>query len=131
MNTRSKLLLAMLVPGMALLSACTPDTDTEADVMAPDAVSEADTMAPPPVTDATEPVPGDMTPADGMDAPPPMEKSFAELDANMDGGVTQDELAPTDMLYEHFPVADADGDGTLTEAEITQHRSDMAAPEAQ
>lgn len=126
MNIKSKLLIAVLVPGMAMLSACTPETDTDADLTAPDAMSDAtsdpDTMTPPPpITDSMQPAPGDATPVDGM------EKSFAELDTNMDGGVTQDELAPTDMLSEHFSVADADGDGKLTEAEITQHRADMAA----
>ena len=56
--------------------------------------------------------------------------SFAEMDKNSDGGVTQDEMSDADMLHQHFSVADADGDNKLSEAEIMKHRADMAAAPA-
>lgn len=55
------------------------------------------------------------------------DKTFADMDKNKDGGVTKDELAATDMLYQHFDKADANGDGKLSEDEIAKHRAEMAA----
>jgi Ca2+-binding EF-hand superfamily protein len=49
------------------------------------------------------------------------------MDKNQDGGITPDELSSTEMLYEHFSVADADGNGQLSADEIVKHRADMAA----
>ena len=54
-------------------------------------------------------------------------KSFSELDANGDGALTIDELPATEMLNQHFVIADNDGDGRLTPTEVDTHRSQMAA----
>lgn len=125
MNTKSTLLVALLIPGMALLAACnrntTPATDTAAS--APAAMSEpapADTM------------PAATMPADNMGAMAGAgdNMSFAEMDKNKDGGISHDELATTDMLDQHFSVADTDGNGMLSDAEVIKHRTDMAAAPA-
>lgn len=123
MNTKSTVLLALLLPGMAMLAACNPDTATEADNAA---ITAPGDMAEAPATDA-------MPPADPMTPPPVMsgdEMSFADMDKNQDGGITQDELTAADMLHQHFSVADANADGMLSEEEVAQHRADMAASPA-
>ncbi len=53
--------------------------------------------------------------------------SFADMDKNHDGSLTQDELSSSSMLYMHFSTADADHDGKLSDAEVSKHRADMAA----
>lgn len=115
MDTKTALLFALLLPGLTALAACdrADDATLPAAATAPD-MPPADTMP-------------DTMPTD----PPPMtgdDTTFVEMDRNQDGGITRDELATTDMLYQHFSVADADGDGSLSETEVTQHRADMAAP---
>ncbi|MFS8137581.1 MAG: EF-hand domain-containing protein [Thermomonas sp.] len=85
-------------------------------------------------------MPATETPADGMHNDGNMsshdmaamgsEMSFADMDKNHDGSVTADELMDTDMLHQHFAVADSNGDGKLSEAEIMKHRADMAAAPA-
>lgn len=83
----------------------------------------ADTAAAEPM--ASEPAPMPAEPADdGMAAG--TEMSFAEMDKNGDGALALDELPETEMLHQHFSVADADGNGTLSETEVAQHRADMA-----
>ena len=84
---------------------------------------------------ATEPAPVEPAPAPPMPepaAPPaaPVDSgmTFAVMDKNGDGGLTQDELAATEMLHQHFSVADTDGDGKLTSAEVDAHRAAMDAP---
>ncbi|MFD0738877.1 hypothetical protein ACFQZQ_06240 [Lysobacter koreensis] len=124
MNRKSHTLLALLLPGLALLAAC--DRAPSAD----------DAATPPPVaTSAPAPAPADPMPPAPMPmpaaSPPAAELMFAEMDKNKDGGIAKDELAATDMLFEHFSVADGDGDGKLTEAEVSKHRADMAAAPAQ
>jgi len=82
---------------------------------------------------AAEPAPAPAEPAPAPAATPPATddgKAFADLDKNGDGGVTTDELVATDMLHQHFTVADSDGDGKLTQAEVDKHRADMAAKPA-
>ena len=91
-----------------------------------------------PVTEpavATEPAPADPAPAPPMPEPAatPAEAAdsgmtFAVMDKNGDGGLTQDELAATEMLHQHFSVADTDADGKLTSAEVEAHRAAMDSP---
>jgi hypothetical protein len=125
MNTKTTVLFALLLPGLVSLAACGDRNDTAMDDAA---TPPADTMA----TDTTPPpmstMPADTMPADGM-AMTGDDMTFAQMDANGDGSVSMDELSPTDMLHQHFSVADADGNGMLSEAEITQHRADMAGDE--
>ena len=52
---------------------------------------------------------------------------FDAMDKNADGGIVLDELAPTEMLHQHFIQADTDQDGKLSPAEVDKHRADMAA----
>lgn len=52
--------------------------------------------------------------------------SFTDLDKNMDSGITRDELATSEMLYQHFNEADTSRDGKLSVAELERHRMDMA-----
>jgi Ca2+-binding EF-hand superfamily protein len=46
------------------------------------------------------------------------QERFAKLDKNGDGALTKDEVG--DRRWEHFSVADADKNGSVTEAEIRQ-----------
>lgn len=117
MLNKHTLLLAVLIPGLAGLTACSRN--------------DADDVAAP-ATTTTAPAGADAMPAQPMPANPnpPMgttELSFAEMDKNSDGGVTHDEMSDADMLHQHFSVADSNGDNTLSEAEIMKHRADMAA----
>ena len=119
MLNKHTLLLAVLVPGLAGLAACSRnDADDVAAPVTATAPAAADTMP-------AQPMPADPNPSMGTS-----ELSFAEMDKNSDGGVTQDEMSNTDMLHQHFSVADADGDNKLSEAEIMKHRADMAAAPA-
>lgn len=79
---------------------------------------------------AAEPAPAPMTPADTAPVAPAMMDSgmsFADMDKNSDGGITHDEVSDTEMLGQHFTMADTDGDGKLSQAEVDKHRADMAA----
>lgn len=121
MKIKTTVLFALLMPGVAMLAACNPTPDADDAAMAP----SADATNDPPAVDTM--------PADPMPPMPDMtgdERTFAQMDANQDGGITQDELSPGDMLHEHFSVADANGDGMLSEDEVAQHRADMAAAPA-
>ena len=118
MNFKSTALFALLVPGLAMLAACnrTPEADDATTTPAAGAMSE--------------PPPADTMPADSMGTMSGMagdEMSFAAMDKNQDGGVSMDELTAADMLHQHFLVADTDADGKLSDAEVTQHRAEMAA----
>ena len=126
MINKHAVLLAMLIPGLAVLAGC---NDHDAD----DAATPAAATAP------AEPMPVAPAPADSMPAGDMAghdmaamggEMSFADLDKNHDGGITPDEMMDTEMLHQHFSVADADGDGKLSEAEVIKHRADMAAAPA-
>ena len=96
-----------------------------------------DAGAPPPAADTTTPaepapMPAEPAPMPAEPAPAPATAtdsgmSFADMDKNKDGGIALDELADTEMLYQHFSVADTDGDGKLSQAEVDKHRADMAA----
>jgi len=118
MNFKSTALIALLVPSLAMLAACnrTPEAD--------------DATTTPAVGTMSEPPPADTMPADSMGTMSGMageEMSFAAMDKNQDGGVSMDELTAADMLHQHFSVADTDADGKLSDAEVTQHRAEMAA----
>lgn len=86
----------------------------------------------PAVAPAPEPMEPTPTPPVSETATVPVDSglTFDEMDENADGGITRDELADTEMLHRHFSVADSDGDGTLSSAEVDAHREAMAAPPA-
>jgi Ca2+-binding EF-hand superfamily protein len=52
--------------------------------------------------------------------------SFTDMDRDMDGAVTRDELADTEALDRNFNEADSSGDGRLSYAEVERYRNDMA-----
>lgn len=111
----------LLVPAIATalsLAACAPAPTPEVDTAASPMTE--------PAPAATEPMPSAATPAPPMDSG----MSFAEMDKDGDGNVLREELAESEMLYQHFSVADSDGNGQLSEAEVEQHRADMAASPA-
>lgn len=119
MLNKHALLLAVLIPGLAGLAACSRnDADDVAAPVTTTAPAVADSMP-------TQPMPADPNPSMSSN-----EMSFAQMDKNGDGGVTHDEMSDADMLHQHFSVADADGDNKLSEAEIMKHRADMAAAPA-
>jgi hypothetical protein len=136
MSRKHILLLAVLVPSLALV-ACkrtatdettppsaattTPPADTTTPPEATTPPADTGTM-PPPEASATPPAPGTTT-----EATPATETPFADLDKNHDGSLTKDELPADEMLSKHFSVADTNGDGKLSEAEAAKHRADMAA----
>ncbi|MEO5630229.1 MAG: hypothetical protein ABIQ62_10755 [Thermomonas sp.] len=136
MINKHTIMLAMLLPGLAVLGGCNDrDGDDAANPAATSAEADAMTTAPMPA----EPMPAETMPADPMPADNMAghdmaamgnEMSFADMDKNHDGGVTHDEMMDTEMLHQHFSVADADGDGKLSEAEVIKHRADMAAAPA-
>lgn len=131
MINKNLLLLAVLIPGLAVLAGC-KDHDGD-DTVAPVATTTpAEPMPAEPMPAAD--MPADTMPADSMSghdmAAMGNEMSFADMDKNHDGGVTHDELMDTDMLHQHFSVADTNSDGKLSEAEIMKHRADMAAAPA-
>lgn len=112
-------LLPGLVLSACLLGACDRDRPaTVADapgVAAESVVNRSDEPVPAPPPRAREPVA----------VKPDSGQSFTDLDKNMDSGISRDELAPTEMLYQHFMEADTSGDGTLSYAEMERHRADM------
>ena len=135
MKLNAVALLALLAPAVTLLPACnrTPPAD---DTAAPPAATTAPAATAPAADPyATSPAPAadanlPATTAAGNDTSAGM--TFEQMDKNQDGGITPDELSSTEMLYEHFSVADADGNGQLSADEIVKHRADMAAaPQAQ
>lgn len=137
MLTKKTLLLAALVPALALVACKRKDTDDNAPAAAATAtppaaatVAPADTGAMPPASTAAAPAAAStssMPAGMAMGSAPAAETPFADLDKNHDGSLTKDELPADDMLAQHFSVADANGDGKLSEAEATKHRADMAA----
>jgi len=52
-------------------------------------------------------------------------RPFAELDKNLDGQLTKDELPASTMHSRHFAKIDADGNGRLSNAEVDKHLADM------
>lgn len=125
------ILLALLAPALAVLAACDRTAPVD-DMAAPPAATT------PPAATAPAAEPYATTPAPATDANLPAATvadndtsaglTFEQMDKNQDGGITPDELSSTEMLYEHFATADADGDGQLSADEIVTHRANMAAP---
>lgn len=116
MKTSRLLPLALAMAGALALSACDRDRDNGYGAEAEPAEVPGlptDPMPPAPVTPepAAPPVDSGMT--------------FAEMDRNGDGGITRDELDAGEMLQQHFDVADSDGDGVLSQAEVDAHRAEM------
>ena len=121
MKPNNPLLLSLALSSAIFVTACNPDrdetpaADVAADQPAP-AVEPA--PAPPPMQEPAAPAPATAAAVDsGM--------PFTVMDKNADGGITQDELASTEMLHQHFTQADTDGDGKLSEAEVDKHRAEM------
>lgn len=111
-RTRVSLLALALVTALAACAG-TPESDSGMDTAG--ATPEA-TSGPEATADATR------TPATPTDAG----QTFADLDSNKDGRLTQDELAANEMLREHFSAADKDGDGALSPSEVEAHRTEMS-----
>jgi hypothetical protein len=128
MKLKHSAMLVLLVPAMAMVSACNRDNDADDMAAPPAATTPADDTAAPAVDDTTASAADTAAPAPATDASAGM--TFEDMDKNGDGGVSPDELAPSDMLYGHFAAADADGNGMLSADEIIKHRADMAAPAA-
>ena len=120
MKTTTMLPLALALSVALFATACNRDADVTP-ASEPAMATEPAPAYPAPAAPMPEPA---ATPA----APVDSGMTFAAMDKNGDGGVIVDELAPTEMLHQHFSVADADGDGKLTSAEIDAHRAAMDAP---
>lgn len=114
---RTRLLpLAIAMAGTLALAACDRDRDDAYGAEAePAEVPGLPAETPPPAPTMPEP------------AAPPVDSgmTFAEMDRNADGGITRDELDAGEMLNQHFDVADTDGDGVLSQAEVDAHRAEM------
>ncbi|MDQ3161108.1 MAG: hypothetical protein M3Q51_08850 [Pseudomonadota bacterium] len=120
MNTVNGLLPGLVI-SLLLLSACERDRpDTAAS--AAEVTDEFDHEP----LETTVPV-AEAPPTAGAPAPvkPDSGQSFTDLDKNMDSGISRSELAPNEMLLQHFNQADTSGDGSLSYAEIERHRTDM------
>ena len=53
---------------------------------------------------------------------------FDDMDVNKDDGLSQDELPDTHPLRQGFTVADSDGNGMLSRAEVDSYRNKMPPP---
>jgi hypothetical protein len=96
---------------LALERAAACDRDRDPDYGADTAPADVPGLPAEPITPApTMPEP----------APPPIDSgmTFVEMDRNSDGGITREELDAGEMLYQHFDVADTNGDGVLSQAEV-------------
>lgn len=129
MINKHALLLAVLIPGIAGLAGCN-DRDAD-DAVVPATTTPAAVDAAPAAPMAADATPADAMPADSMAGHDMSamgnERMFADMDKNKDGSVTPDEMMDSEMLHQHFSVADSDGNGMLSEAEVIKHRADMAA----
>jgi hypothetical protein len=120
MKTNNLLILAVALSTTMLLGACNRGDQTP-----PPAADTTTPAEPAPMPAEPAPMPAEPAPAPATATDSGM--SFADMDANKDGGITLDELADTEMLHQHFTQADTNGDGKLSEAEVDKHRADMAA----
>ena len=123
MKPNNLLMLALAISSAFLVTACNRDRDA-----APAADTTAAEQAPPAAepAPAPSPMPEPAAPVAAVDSGMP----FDAMDKNADGGIAPDELAPTEMLHQHFAQADTDKDGKLSPAEVEKHRADMAAAPA-
>lgn len=122
MKPNNLLMLAFALSTALVAAGC--DRDRDETPAATTAAPAATAPAPAPVAAPPAATPAPATPVDsGL--------SFADMDKNHDGSITKDELADTEMLYQHFAEADTNGDGKLSQAEVDKHRADMAAAPAQ
>lgn len=118
-KTRRTLAMTLMLPTLAVLAACDGDLSDGPEV--PAGYSE-----PAPVEAQPEPGPEPSTPvADERVDPVADLVAFADLDGNGDGGISQAELMPEQMLYKHFGAADSNADGMLSETEVAAHRAAM------
>jgi hypothetical protein len=138
MKAQNHLLLAMALSSALLATACNRGNDNDADDAAATAASAtatapadtmpaSSTMAMPASSTMAMPAPGTVAPAASTTTPVDSGLTFAAMDKNGDGGIAKDELADTEMLYQHFSAADTNGDGKLSSAEVDTHRAEMAA----
>lgn len=144
MSFHNKLILPLAIAVVLATAACNreaADADMPADTAATDTAATDPASAPAdamPPTDSTATPPTDAgtpptTPpeTDGAAVAAPSTATVAAMDKNADGGLSMDELPEGDMLREHFATADADSNGTLSQAEIDEHNSDMTSQPAQ
>lgn len=115
---KSLTMLSLALPVALFATACNHTADD---------MSAAEPAAGPAAAPAT-PEPAATTMPEPATTPMDSGTAFGEMDRNGDGGITQDELTATDMLYQHFSAADTDGDGMLSPAEVDAHRAEMATP---
>ena len=122
---KSLAMLSLALPIALFATACNHTADDMS--AAEPAAAPAGEPAP---AAATAPMPAPAAPTVPEPATTPMDSgaAFQQMDENGDGGITQEELAATDMLYQHFGAADTDADGMLSPAEVDAHRAAMAAP---
>lgn len=131
MKAQTRLILAVALTSALFASGCKRDNDgDEAATAAASATvaAPAEATVPPPAT-TMAPAPASTTAAPAASTTEPVDSglAFAAMDKNGDGGISKDELAPTEMLYQHFSAADTDGNGKLSSAEVDAHRAEMAA----
>jgi hypothetical protein len=133
MKAQTSLILAVALSGALFASACHRDNDsddtTAATPAAATVAAPAEATTPPPATTAAEPAPASTAAAPSASTTTPVDSglAFAAMDKNGDGGISKDELADTEMLYQHFSAADTDGNGKLSSQEVDTHRAEMAA----
>jgi hypothetical protein len=136
MKTQNRLILALAMSSVLFASACHRDNDgDEATAAAPapaTVATPAEATLPPPAATVAAPAPASTAAAPAASTTSPVDSglAFAAMDKNGDGGISKDELAPTEMLYQHFSAADTDGNGKLSSAEVDTHRAEMAAKPA-
>lgn len=97
--------LAILL-GLVLAAGCATDNEEYGEVI--NEPPEGDTMLNPPA--ANDPVV-----EEGEEAVQP---SFAEVDANGDGRISEEEAANYEAVAEYFPYVDEDNDGYLSDVEF-------------
>lgn len=114
-------ILAIALATALVATACKRPAEPEAPPAEPTAMEPAPAPMPEAPAPAAEPMP-----APASAAPMDSGMSFTDMDKNKDGGITQDELAETEMLHQHFAAADKDGNGSLSQAEVDGHRAEMA-----
>lgn len=124
---KAKLLLPLGILSGILVSGCAGTPESEEAAMeaatAPASTSaDAGTQQPPATSGDAAPASATMSPA----IPTDTGQAFADMDVNKDGSLTRDEVVNNEMLKRHFAQVDMDGNGTLSQAEVDAHRSEMS-----